>query len=138
MRGYWHWNGHEYVWHPGYWIEETAFATAAPPALQVERPGIAPGAEYFYLPGYWRWAGKEWLWDPGHWEKRREGWAYTYPHYEEEHGHWVRSGWGWEKDDAAWKKRYHGWDRHGELWVHHKDEAEFVKRGEHEGWYHRK
>ncbi len=50
----------------------------------------------------------------------------------------MRGGYGWEKEDAAWKKRYTGWAAHGELYVHKKDETEYVKRGEHEGWYKKK
>jgi hypothetical protein len=139
VNGYWHWGGHEYAWHPGYWEDETSFATAAPPPLRVERPYVSPGAGYFFAPGYWHWSGKEYAWAPGHWTVKREGFAYVHPTYREEKGHWVRAGLGWEKENDAWKKRYAtGWDHHGEVWVHHDAAAEFVKRGEREGWAHHK
>ena len=138
VHGYWHWAGKESTpGLPGYWEDANAFATVAPPALRVEHtPGMAPGAGYSFLPGYWHWGGKAYSWAPGHWGVKREGFAYTQPHIIEEKGHWVRQGFGWEREDAAWKKRYPvaNWEKHGEVYVHKAAVAEFVKRGEHEGW----
>ena len=135
VHGFWYWDGRAYAWHAGYWDDDASFATVAPPALKVERAYVAPGAAFIYLPGYWHWAGKEYLWAPGHWAMKREGFAYTHPSYVEEKGHWMRRGFGWEKEDAAFKKRYDkGWDRQGEIWVRHAELADFVKRGEREGW----
>lgn len=139
VHGYWHWAGKEYTWHAGYWEDQNAAPTMAPPALRVEHPGMAPGANYFYAPGYWHWTGKEYAWAPGHWTVKRDGYVYVHPTYVEEKGKWVRHGYGFEKQDDAVKKKYAtGWDHHGEVLVHHPESAEFVKRGEKEGWLHHK
>ena len=137
VHGFYHWEGGKYAWHPGYWEDEAAFATVAPPPLRVERPGIAPGAGYFYAPGYWHWTAKEYAWAPGHWTVKRDGYAYTHPAYVEDKGHWVRRGFGFEKEDAAWKKRYEPtqWERHGEIYVHKAAVAEYDRRGAAEGWH---
>jgi hypothetical protein len=47
--GYWHWNGHQYVWERGHW--------AAPPRERAV--WVAPRYErhedgYWYVPGRWR------------------------------------------------------------------------------------
>ncbi|UFN50998.1 hypothetical protein LPC08_10480 [Roseomonas sp. OT10] len=49
QHGHWHWDGREYVWIPGRWIE---------------RP---PVGEHF-VPGRWAWGYSGWLWVPGHWQ----------------------------------------------------------------------
>jgi hypothetical protein len=137
VHGYWHWLNHKYTWHPGYWEDQQAFATSAPPVIVVEHPGLAPKGAFSWLPGYHHWNGKEWIWAPGHWAPKRTGFVYTHPVYVSEKGHWVRQGWGWEKEDAAWTKAHPtaNWERHGEVWVHKTEVTEFVKRGEKEGWY---
>lgn len=46
--GHWHWNGREYVWIPGVYIER-------------------PRHEAVWVEGHWDAFGAEWVWRPGHW-----------------------------------------------------------------------
>jgi hypothetical protein len=46
--GHWHWDGREWAWQSGYWIE---------------RPRA--GAEW--VPGHWEARGPNWAFIPGHW-----------------------------------------------------------------------
>ena len=47
-RGYYHWNGREYVWQPGQW--------ARPPRQHAR-----------WVDGHWRQTPRGWTWVPGHW-----------------------------------------------------------------------
>ncbi len=46
-------------------------ATMAPPAMQVEVQGTAPGAGHVWVPGYWRWRGNRYVWRAGSWKRPR-------------------------------------------------------------------
>jgi hypothetical protein len=45
--GQWHWNGRDYVWLPGHYVER------------------APGRHW--EPGHWVLEGRNWVWLPGRW-----------------------------------------------------------------------
>jgi WXXGXW repeat (2 copies) len=48
--GHWQWNGHDYVWARGQWLEP-------------------PNASAVWVPSHWEWNGYEWISIPGHWEQ---------------------------------------------------------------------
>lgn len=43
------------------------YATYAPPPLQYEVIGVAPGPGYLWVAGYWNWTGVEYVWVSGSW-----------------------------------------------------------------------
>ncbi len=46
--GYWRWNGHHYVWAPGYWVRPPRYGAAwIPPRWEP-----APGG-WVFVPGHW-------------------------------------------------------------------------------------
>ena len=47
-RGYWSWNGHDFVWVSGHWVR--------PPRLTA-----------VWVEGHWAQRGGGWVWIPGHW-----------------------------------------------------------------------
>ncbi len=48
---HWEWNGHEWVWVHGEWMEP-------------------PNAGAIWEPSHWGWNGHEWVWISGHWKER--------------------------------------------------------------------
>lgn len=70
----------------------------APPALQGEVIGVAPGPGYFWIGGFWNWVGGRHVWVGGHWEANRQGYRWR-PH------HWVRDGQGWRAEQGRWERR---------------------------------
>lgn len=73
------------------------YARIAPPAVRVEAIGVAPGADYEWVPGYYRWDGREYLWVAGHHERRPSARA-----------HWVAGRWrhdrnGWYFVEGRWR-----------------------------------
>ena len=102
-RGFWRYDRTQYVWVPGYWQDETAYAPYGPPAVRYENPGYAPSAEYFYVPGYWRWSGREYTWYGGRWESRRSGYEYSRARWEQVNGRWVYRNQRWNPE--RWDRR---------------------------------
>ena len=83
------------VVQPAYGPYGGAYATVAPPAVQVEVQGIAPAPGYFWVAGYWGWFGNRHEWVPGRWEAPRQGYRYE-PH------RWEREGEGWRLHPGRW------------------------------------
>ncbi|WP_204259674.1 YXWGXW repeat-containing protein [Lichenicola cladoniae] len=52
--GGWNWNGYDYVWLPGRWVQKRAVSR------HVARP--------IYEPPHWQYDGDDWIWVPAHWE----------------------------------------------------------------------
>jgi len=48
IEGYYRWDGHDYDWVPGRWIER-------------------PGRYHAWVPGHWVRGGGGWFWREGHW-----------------------------------------------------------------------
>ena len=48
IAGYWHWNGIDYVWVPGHWIEPPSGMSYAPPRYFDQR------GMHLYQPGAWQ------------------------------------------------------------------------------------
>ncbi len=48
--GHWEWNGREYVWAQGQWVEP-------------------PYANAVWVPSHWEWNGRDWVWIAGHWQQ---------------------------------------------------------------------
>jgi YXWGXW repeat-containing protein len=48
---HWEWNGHQWAWIPGEWMEP-------------------PYTGAVWVPSHWGWNGHEWLWIPVHWMER--------------------------------------------------------------------
>jgi|CXWL01.1.fsa_nt_gi hypothetical protein len=70
--------------------------TVAPPELQVEAIGIAPGPGYFWIGGFWNWIGGRHVWIGGHWQAPRPG-HYWLPH------RWHRDGPRWRAEPGHWR-----------------------------------
>jgi hypothetical protein len=47
---HWEWNGHQWMWVHGEWME-------------------SPRTGAVWAPSHWGWNGHEWIWIPGHWEQ---------------------------------------------------------------------
>ena len=52
---------------PGY---VGVYARTAPPPLQAEAYGAAPGPGYVWINGYWGYRGNGYFWNPGRWDRR--------------------------------------------------------------------
>jgi len=48
--GYWEWDGRDWVWVNGKWIE-----LSSPEAV--------------WMPGHWEWNGRNWIWVSGYWRQ---------------------------------------------------------------------
>ena len=48
VAGHWQWNGRDYVWEPGRYVER-------------------PRREAVWVEGRWVARGRNWVWQPGHW-----------------------------------------------------------------------
>ncbi len=48
--GHWHWNGHEYVWVPGHYVERPRREAVWEPGHWAERPNGA----WVWVEGHWR------------------------------------------------------------------------------------
>ncbi len=62
-------NGH-YTWSPGYWGPRgyaREMIDVAPPPMQVEVMGTAPGDGYTWTPGYYGWREGRYAWNAGTW-----------------------------------------------------------------------
>jgi hypothetical protein len=90
--------GYGYGPPPGYGggYEPGPYVTVAPPPVQVEMVGIAPGHGYFWIGGFWNWADGRHEWVGGHWEAPREGYRYV-PH------RWASEGSGYRLHPGHWE-----------------------------------
>lgn len=70
----------------------------APPSVQAEVVGVAPGPGYFWIGGFWNWIGGRHVWTGGHWEGHRQGYQWA-PHQ------WHREGNGWRAAPGHWERR---------------------------------
>lgn len=70
----------------------------APPPVQAEVIGVAPGPGWFWISGFWTWQLGRHVWIGGRWEAPRQGWAYV-PH------RWEPRGRGWRESPGRWDRR---------------------------------
>ena len=68
------------------------YARTAPPPLQAESFGSAPGPDYVWMNGYWGYRGDDYVWIPGRWEKPPRG-----------HRHWEAGRWEHRGDRYVWR-----------------------------------
>jgi hypothetical protein len=72
------------------------YATTAPPPLQAEAYGVAPGPGYVWINGYWGGGGGGYSWVPGRWERpphpgahwEQPRWEHHGNGYRFHQGHW--------------------------------------------------
>jgi hypothetical protein len=69
----------------------------APPAPQVELPGLAPGRDHVWVPGHWTRSSDRWVWMSGRWELRPHPTSVYMP------GHWERRGNGYIWREGYWQ-----------------------------------
>jgi hypothetical protein len=72
------------------------YVRTAPPPIQSEVIGVAPGTGYVWIRGYHRWDANAYVWVPGRWEQP--------PH---SHAKWV---------DGRWHHDSHGYYYTGGHW----------------------
>lgn len=81
---------------PGYgYYGETVYD--APPPVQYEAVGVAPGPGFFWIGGSWFWEGGRYAWHGGHWEQPRAG-------YRWEPRRWERTRGGWHAREGHWER----------------------------------
>jgi len=93
IEGRWVWDGYEYRWQPGQWIEA--------------RPG------YVYLQGYWDFRANHYYWTDGYWEPMRPGHVYRRGNWGWRDGRrvWQRGRWEPSRKGHSYQPGY--WDRAG-------------------------
>ena len=96
---------------PGFWSSrrgqvavETSFSTDSQPAWRttgppadhpVDKPSVAPGPDYFYIPGHYAPQGEELTWKPGFWTRSQADWDWI-------PARWVQRTTGWEFRAGHW------------------------------------
>ena len=60
-----------------------------PPEPQYEEVTVSPGVDFVWTPGYWNWDGYNWVWARGRWDRRRVGYIYVNPYYDNVGGRFV-------------------------------------------------
>jgi hypothetical protein len=66
------------------------FVRERPPAVVVERRGVAPSRRHVWIGGYHRWDGRAYVWEHGRWElPPRPHAVWVAPRWQHRHGGWV-------------------------------------------------
>jgi len=85
--GYWNPSDTGFQWVSGFWRKDTA-ATAVnylpqepPKTLEQGAVGVAPSADYTWVPGHWVWWHEHYAWRPGFWAAANPDWIWVPAHY---------------------------------------------------------
>ena len=73
------------------------YASVAPPAVEVEVAGVAPGPDMVWIRGYHTWNGTAYSWTKGRWEARPRAGAVW------RDGEWVHHSRGWYWREGGWR-----------------------------------
>ena len=76
---------------------DAIYVPGAPPPVQVEAIGVAPGPDFVWIHGYHRWNGNAYAWQAGRWERRPHAGARWVD------GKWNHTSKGWYWRDGHWK-----------------------------------
>jgi YXWGXW repeat-containing protein len=76
---------------------DVIYVPGAPPPVQVEVMGTAPGPDFIWIHGYHRWNGNGYVWQSGRWERRPHAKAVWVD------GKWNHTSKGWYWRDGHWK-----------------------------------
>jgi hypothetical protein len=85
--GYWNQADGGYQWVAGFWRKDTAetqvnYLPQAPPNTLEQGPvGVAPSADYVWVPGHWVWWHEHYAWRPGFWAAANPNWIWIPAHY---------------------------------------------------------
>jgi len=76
---------------------EEVIVRTRPPAVIVEKRGIAPSGAHVWITGYHRWDGHAYVWVPGRWDLAPRPHAVWVPH------HWAHRRGGWVLIEGHWR-----------------------------------
>jgi hypothetical protein len=83
--GYWSACDSGNRWTAGYWadakVAEVEYLPEPPQSIEAGPVGVAPSADYVWIPGIWVWRHGHYVWRPGFWAGVQAGWTWIPDHY---------------------------------------------------------